>query len=188
MAINLEDKQGFENSKRILQEFANLNASASDEEVKEKYTEYMNTYSEELANAIRKDMKQEQGDNAVLNARNVNRLTNDEKKFYNALVSEDHVNTDTNWKDGELLPETVVDRIFEDIETEHPLLKHITIQRTGLRARVIRSVPEGQVVWGPVFSEIKGQLEASFFEQDVTLGKATAFVVVPKDLKDAGVQ
>lgn len=188
MAINLEDKQGFENSKKILQEFANLNPSASDEEVKEKYTEYMNAYSEELANAIRKDMKQEQGDNAVLNARNVNRLTNEEKKFYNALVSEDHVNTDTNWKDGELLPETVVDRIFDDIESEHPLLKHITIQRTGLKTRVIRSVPEGQVVWGPVFSEIKGQLEASFFEQDVTLGKASAFVVVPKDLKDAGVQ
>lgn len=188
MAINLEDKQGFENSKKILQEFANLNPSASDEEVKEKYTEYMNAYSEELANAIRKDMKQEQGDNAVLNARNVNRLTNEEKKFYNALVSEDNVNTDTNWKDGELLPETVVDRIFDDIESEHPLLKHITIQRTGLKTRVIRSVPEGQVVWGPVFSEIKGQLEASFFEQDVTLGKASAFVVVPKDLKDAGVQ
>ncbi|PTK56884.1 phage major capsid protein [Staphylococcus haemolyticus] len=186
--IDLENREEFQNSQKLLKEFSNMSPKASDEEVKEKYTEYMNAYSEELANAIRKDMRQEQGDNAVLNARNVNRLTNEEKKFYNALVSEDHVNTDTNWKDGELLPETVVDRIFEDIETEHPLLKHITIQRTGLRARVIRSVPEGQVVWGPVFSEIKGQLEASFFEQDVTLGKATAFVVVPKDLKDAGVQ
>ena len=41
----------------------------------------MNAYSEELANAIRKDMKQEQGDNAVLNARNVNRLTNEERNF-----------------------------------------------------------------------------------------------------------
>lgn len=188
MAIDLENAQEFQNSQQLLKEFSNMSPKATDEEVKEKYTEYMNAYSEELANAIRKDMKQEQGDNAVLNARNVNRLTNEEKKFYNALVSEDHVNTDTNWKDGELLPETVVDRIFEDIETEHPLLKYITIQRTGLRARVIRSVPEGQVVWGPVFSEIKGQLETSFFEQDVTLGKATAFVVVPKDLKDAGVQ
>ena len=77
MAINLEDKQGLKKKKKILQEFANLNSSASDEEVKEKYTEYMNAYSEELANAIRKDMKQEQGDNAVLNARNVNRLTNE---------------------------------------------------------------------------------------------------------------
>ncbi|MCE5089222.1 phage major capsid protein [Staphylococcus devriesei] len=188
MAINLENNQDFENSKQLLQEFSNMGSNASDEEVKEKYTEYMNAYSEELANAIRKDMRQEQGDNAVLNARNVNRLTNEEKKFYNALVSEDHVNTDTKWKDTELLPETIVDRIFDDIETEKPLLKHINIQRTGLKARVIRSVPEGQVVWGKIFDEIRGQLEATFFEQDVTLGKATCFVVVPKDLKDAGVQ
>ncbi|MBF7029668.1 phage major capsid protein [Staphylococcus kloosii] len=188
MAIDLENKEQFQNSQELLKQFSNMNPKASDEEVKEKYTEYMNAYSEDLANAIRKDMQKEQGDNSVLNSRNVNRLTNEEKKFYNALVSEDHVNTDTNWKDGELLPETVVDRIFEDIESEHPLLNHINIQRTGLKTRVIRSVPEGQVVWGKIFGEIRGQLEATFFEQDVTLGKATAFVVVPKDLKDAGVQ
>lgn len=188
MAIDLENREQFQNSQELLKQFSNMNPQASDEEVKEKYTEYMNAYSEDLANAIRKDMQKEQGDNSVLNSRNVNRLTNEEKKFYNALVSEDHVNTDTNWKDGELLPETVVDRIFEDIESEHPLLKYINIQRTGLKTRVIRSVPEGQVVWGKIFGEIRGQLEATFYEQDVTLGKATAFVVVPKDLKDAGVQ
>lgn len=188
MAIDLENKEQFQNSQELLKQFSNMNPKASDEEVKEKYTEYMNAYSEDLANAIRKDMQNEQGDNAVLNARKVNRLTNEEKKFYNALVSEDHVNTDTNWKDGKLLPETVVDRIFEDIESEHPLLKYINIQRTGLKTRVIRSVPEGQVVWGKIFGEIRGQLEATFYEQDVTLGKATAFVVVPKNLKDAGVQ
>ncbi|UXV30024.1 phage major capsid protein [Mammaliicoccus sciuri] len=188
MPINFENKQGFENSQKLLQEFSNMNPEATDEEVKAKYTEYMNAYSEELANAIRKDIKNETGDNAVLNARKVNRLTNEEKKFYNALVSEEHVNTDTNWKDGALLPETVVDRIFEDIETDHPLLKHINIERTGLKTRVIRSITEGQVVWGKIFGEIRGQLEASFYEQDISLGKATAFVVVPKDLKDAGVQ
>ncbi|WP_436860489.1 phage major capsid protein [Staphylococcus caeli] len=188
MAIDLENREQFQNSQELLKQFSNMSPNASDEQVKEKYTEYMNAYSEDLANAIRRDMQQEQGDNAVLNSRNVNRLTNEEKRFYNALVSEDHVNTDTNWKDGELLPETVIDRIFEDIETEHPLLKHINIQRTGLKARVIRSVPEGQVVWGKIFGEIRGQLEATFYEQDVSLGKATAFVVVPKDLKDAGVQ
>lgn len=186
--INLEDKKEFQNSQKLLKEFSNMSPNASDEEVKDKYTEYMNAYSEELAGAIRKDMKAEQGDNAVLNARNVNRLTNEEKKFYNALVSEDQVNTDVGYKEEALLPETVIDRVFDDIETDHPLLKHINIQRTGLKARVIKAHPEGQVVWGKIFSEIRGQLDATFSEQDLTLGKATAFVVIPKDLKDAGVQ
>ncbi|MGE8025116.1 phage major capsid protein, partial [Staphylococcus pasteuri] len=71
MAIDLENREEFQNSQQLLKEFSNMSSKASDEEVKEKYTEYMNAYSEELANAIRKDMKQEQGDNAVLNARNV---------------------------------------------------------------------------------------------------------------------
>ncbi|MDS0178497.1 phage major capsid protein [Staphylococcus capitis] len=188
MAIDLENKQEFQNSQKLLKEFSNMSPNASDEEVKDKYTEYMNAYSEELAGAIRKDMKAEQGDNVVLNARNVNRLTNEEKKFYNALVSEDQVNTDVGYKEEALLPETVIDRVFDDIETDHPLLKHINIQRTGLKARVIKAHPEGQVVWGKIFSEIRGQLDATFSEQDLTLGKATAFVVIPKDLKDAGVQ
>ena len=188
MAIDLENKQEFQNSQKLLKEFSNMSPNSSDEEVKDKYTEYMNAYSEELAGAIRKDMKAEQGDNAVLNARNVNRLTNEEKKFYNALVSEDQVNTDVGYKEEALLPETVIDRVFDDIETDHPLLKHINIQRTGLKARVIKAHPEGQVVWGKIFSEIRGQLDATFSEQDLTLGKATAFVVIPKDLKDAGVQ
>ena len=188
MAIDLENKQEFQNSQKLLKEFSNMSPNASDEEVKDKYTEYMNAYSEELAGAIRKDMKAEQGDNAVINARNVNRLTNEEKKFYNALVSEDQVNTDVGYKEEALLPETVIDRVFDDIETDHPLLKHINIQRTGLKARVIKAHPEGQVVWGKIFSEIRGQLDATFSEQDLTLGKATAFVVIPKDLKDAGVQ
>jgi catalase len=69
MAIDLENKEQFQNSQELLKQFSNMNPKASDEEVKEKYTEYMNAYSEDLANAIRKDMQKEQGDNAVLNSR-----------------------------------------------------------------------------------------------------------------------
>nr|WP_263313619.1 phage major capsid protein [Mammaliicoccus sp. Marseille-Q6498] len=189
MAINdVLEKQKFQNSQELLKEFAELNPEAKQEDVVKAYSNYMSAYTEDLTKALKEEIRQEQGDVAVLNKRSVNALTSDEKKFYNALVSEDHVNTDTNWKDGELLPETVVDRIFEDIEADHPLLKHINIQRSGLKTRVIRSNTEGQVVWGKIFGEIRGQLEATFYEQDISLGKATAFVVVPKDLKDAGVQ
>lgn len=189
MAINdVLEKQKFQNSQELLKEFAELNPEAKQEDVVKAYSKYMSAYTEDLTKALKEEIRQEQGDVAVLNKRSVNALTSDEKKFYNALVSEDHVNTDTNWKDGELLPETVVDRIFEDIEADHPLLKHINIQRSGLKTRVIRSNTEGQVVWGKIFGEIRGQLEATFYEQDISLGKATAFVVVPKDLKDAGVQ
>lgn len=187
MGINLE-KSNFENSQEKLKAFANLSGQATDKEAQEAFAEYMNAYTEDLTNSLREDIRNEKNNNAVLNRRGINALTTEEKKFYNALVSEDHVNTDVGTKSESLLPETVVDRIFEDIEKEHPLLQHINIQRTGLRVRAIKASPEGQVVWGKIFSEIRGQLDSAFSEQDLTLGKATAFVVVPKDLKDAGVQ
>ena len=65
MAIDLENREQFQNSQELLKQFSNMSPNASDEQVKEKYTEYMNAYSEDLANAIRRDMQQEQGDNAV---------------------------------------------------------------------------------------------------------------------------
>ncbi|MCG3401695.1 phage major capsid protein [Staphylococcus massiliensis] len=184
MAIANElEKYDFQNSQELLKEFANANS----EDAQQKYEEYMNAYTKDLTNSIKKEMRQENNDNAILNRRGANALTSEEKKFYNALVSEDHVETENGFKDEALLPETVIDRVFEDIEKEHPLLQHINIKRTGLKARAITADPEGQIVWGKIFSEIRGQLDAAFREQDLTLGKATCFVVVPKDLEDAGV-
>lgn len=181
MTIDFE-KEKFQNSQEQLKAFAELSGNASDKEAKEAFANYMNAYTEDLTSVLKDEMRKEDTDSKVLNLRKANMLTTEEKKFYNELT------TNVGWKDEVLLPETIVDRIFEDLETEHPLLNHINIQRTGLKTRVIRSNTEGQVAWGKIFSEIRNQLDASFYEQDLTLGKATAFVVVPKDLQDAGVQ
>lgn len=189
MAItDVLDKTNFQDSQEKLKAFAELGPEASNKDVENAFSNYMDAYTNDLTQELRAEMRRENSDEKALAKRNVNMLTSEEKKFYNALVSEDHVNTDVGYKEEALLPETVIDRVFEDIEKDHPLLNHINIQRTGLKARVIKAHPEGQVVWGKVFSEIRGQLDATFSEQDLTLGKATAFVVVPKDLKDAGVQ
>lgn len=185
--IQFNNNDKFQNSKEIFKEFANMSNRSTDEQIQNKYAEYMNAYTEDLANAIRSDIQKDNSDSSILNSRGQHPLTTEEKQFYNKLVTDDDLNTEVGWKDEILLPETIVDRIFDDLEEDHPLLKHINIQRTGLRTRVIRSNPEGQVVWGKIFSEIRGQLDATFYEQDISLGKATAFVVVPKDLEDAGV-
>ncbi|EAD2717722.1 phage major capsid protein, partial [Listeria monocytogenes] len=41
-------------------------------------------------------------------------------------------------------------------------------------------------VWGKIFGEIKGQLDATFSEEESIQNKLTAFVVVPKDLENFG--
>lgn len=107
-------------------------------------------------------------------------ITAQEVKFFNAA------NTDVKWKDEELLPETTIDKIFEDLTEERPILSLLGLKTTGLRLRILKSNPEGQAVWGKIFGEIKGQLDASFTEENVTQSKLTAFVVIPNDLWDFG--
>ncbi|MFQ3843034.1 hypothetical protein AABD41_00095 [Staphylococcus pseudoxylosus] len=58
MAIDLENREQFQNSQELLKQFSNMSPNASDEQAKEKYTECTNAYGE-IANAIRRDMQQE---------------------------------------------------------------------------------------------------------------------------------
>ena len=108
------------------------------------------------------------------------KLTAKEIKFFNELT------TDVGYKEEMLLPEETIDRIFEDLTREHPFLAAINLKTTGLMMRIIKSEVSGQVVWGKIFAEIKGQLDATFSEEYINQSKATAFVVVPKDLKEHG--
>lgn len=162
--------------------FVNAVQDGLDEEKQnELFGEMFDAMTNDLSDEVKKSVAQENYDSQVLTARGANALTNAEKKFYNELT------TDVGYKDEKLIPETIMNRVFEDLENDYPFLQTINIVPMGVRTRIIESDPEGQVVWGKVFSEIRGRLDSIFTEKDLTLGKATCFVVVPKDLKDTGV-
>lgn len=104
-----------------------------------------------------------------------------ERKFFN------EVNKEVGYKEEKLLPQETIDRIFEDVSTAHPLLEAIGIVNSGMRRKIIRSKSSGKAVWGNIYGEIKGQLDAAFSEAENIDFKLTAFVVIPKDLQDLGV-
>lgn len=144
-----------------------------------------NTMQDALVNSLTTQVTQEvanaNSDKAILTARGVNVLTSEETKFFNAVVQSD------GFKDEVVLPETVVERVFEDLTTEHPLLSVINFKNLGtITLRTITSEAEGAAVWGPVFSDIKGQLDAAFKEENIAQSKLTAFVVLAKDLDKFG--
>ncbi|PJH69472.1 phage major capsid protein, partial [Salmonella enterica subsp. enterica serovar Typhimurium] len=65
------------------------------------------------------------GDNSVLQSRGQNVLTNEEYKFFNAVVEEG------GFKEEDTLPKTTQERVFKDITESHPLLQAIGIQNLG---------------------------------------------------------
>lgn len=174
-----ESMKNYEDKKKAFAD--SIKNNAPEEEQEKAHEEMMNAMVNDLAADVKKSVANVNYDSSVLIARGENQITSEERKFYNELT------TDVGYKEEKLIPETIITRVFDDLEKDHPFLSTIKITTTGVRTRIIEADTSGQVVWGNLFGEIRGQLDAIFTEKDLKLGKATCFVVVPKDLKDTGV-
>ena len=85
-----------------------------------------------------------------------------------------------------VLPETVIDSIFDDIKTAHPLLAAINFQNTGALIKIILSTTGGAAAWGVISKTISEELTANFTEIDLSLAKLTAFLPVNRYMIDLG--
>lgn len=181
MTIELGNKltqntETFELAKKNYKELS-LNGG-SEEAISNAYDEMINELYKGVVEEAKANARQE-----AMKAVDVerSRLDGDQYKFFN------QINTEVGYKEEKLLPETTINKIYEDLEQSHPLLDAIGLFNAGPRVKFIRAETSGTIVWGKIFGEIKGQLDATFSDEVAIQSKATAFVVVPKDLKDLSV-
>jgi len=180
MTIKLNNHtEAYENARKNYAEVVK-NENSTPEQIETAWNEMQGELVNSLKTQITEQINIDNADRSVLVARGANVLTSKEMKFFNEVVQSDGFTSEV------ILPETTVDRIFEDLTTDHPLLSEINLRNAGLLTRIIKSEAEGAAVWGKVFGEIKGQLDAAFKEENITQSKLTAFVVLPKDLEKFG--
>lgn len=172
----------FTNAEEAKNNFAKVSqdTEATGEQKTQALNDYMEALQKETENKLMDQANSMMNDNNVLQSRGQNVLTSDERKFFNAVIEEG------GFTDNDILPETTQERVFEDIEKEHKLLQAIGIQNLGAVTEFIFSDPEGAAIWGPLFDEIKGQLNASFRKETITQLKLTAFVPISKAMLDLG--
>ncbi|EMK1085702.1 phage major capsid protein [Listeria monocytogenes] len=160
--------------------FVNAVKNEETQEIQNKaYVEMVDAMAADIMDQAKKEARQE-ADQYISASRTDKNITNEEIKFFN------DINKEVGYKEETSLPQTVVDEIFEDLTTEHPFLASIRMRTTGLRTKFLKSETSGLAVWGKIFGEIKGQLDATFSEEESIQNKLTAFVVVPKDLENFG--
>ncbi|EKM3366775.1 phage major capsid protein [Listeria monocytogenes] len=160
--------------------FVNTVKNEETQEIQNKaYVEMVDAMAADIMDQAKKEARQE-ADQYISASRTDKNITNEEIKFFN------DINKEVGYKEETLLPQTVVDEIFEDLTTEHPFLASIGMRTTGLRTKFLKSETSGLAVWGKIFGEIKGQLDATFSEEESIQNKLTAFVAVPKDLENFG--
>ena len=133
---------------------------------------------EDIINQAKGIAMEDLSDTRVLEARGLHVLTSEENKYYNQVLSEG------GFKGiEELMPITIIDRIFKDIEAEHPLLKKIQfVNTTGITKWLARKSDAEGAVWGKLGTEIKKKLDNSFTLVNTGLNKLSAFIPVSKDI------
>lgn len=157
------------------------NEESTPEQVEKAWTEMQDALVNSLTTQITEQVANKNNDQSVLAARGANVLTSEERQFFNEVVRSGGFESET------VLPYTTVDRIFEDLTTDHPLLSVINFTNLGtVKAEIITSDKSGSFAWGPVFSEIRSQLDAAFKKESFDQSKLTAFVVLAKDLEKFG--
>ncbi|WP_260286363.1 phage major capsid protein [Peribacillus aracenensis] len=170
----------YENAKANYAEVVK-NENSTPDQVEKSWNDMQDALVNSLSTQIKQQVANDNLDNMVLTSRGTNVLTSGERAFFNQVVQSD------GFTDDLILPETVVERIYDDLTTEHPLLSVINFQNLGtITLTAITSEYEGAAVWGPIFGDIKGQLNAAFNQENIAQSKLTAFVVLPKDLKKFG--
>jgi hypothetical protein len=148
---------------------------AEAEQRNELYADAMSIMGEELLEVV-SDASKKEAEELFNNFQKNPKLTANEIKFFN------EINKEVGSKNGILIPEETYNQVFDELTTEHPLLSIINFKNAGMRLKTLTVKSEtGTAVWGNVFGEILGQLDATFQETAFEQNKLTAFVVIPKD-------
>lgn len=160
--------------------------SGDNEKQVEALTELMQYIAQETTMEVTKTMRQINNDNMIMTSRGAKLLTSEEIKYYNKLSEAMKTNQSISDIDV-VMPTTVIDRIFEDLEAQHPLLSKINFQNvTGMVEIIVRTGDVTPAWWGKLTDEIKKELESGFEKKTVNLYKLSAFLPICKAHLDLG--
>lgn len=175
--MGIEFSKGYKDAQREFVATLN-NPDLTNEERVEAFA----TLNEALKDEVLREANEEASQ--LLNAQRITKdFTNEEVKFFSNLATPE---ANTGMEDEKLLPQETVNRVFEDMKQNHPLLEVIGLTPSMMRTKVLISQTSGVAEWGEIYDDIKGQLKAAFTEEEFTQNKMTAFVVVPKDILKLG--
>ena len=148
-------------------------------------------FSQSIQTAVLADAKELMATNdvTVLAQRGVRQLTSDENNYYKQVMD---AMRSGNPKQAlteldVVMPKTIIDAVFEDLTTQHPLLDAIDFQNAGAVTEwLLNQNPRQLATWSPLCAEIVKELTSGFRKIDLTQNKLSAFIPVCKAMLDLG--
>ena len=172
-----------------------MNAMQTDD--KEQITQAWQAFHNSIADSVRQDFEavRDSNDAAVLAQRGFRQLTSKEKAWYQKFID---AARSTNPKqafttligsdvEDDLMPETIIEDVYRELEEAHPLLAAIGVQNVGFSTKwVLNDHSKQLAAWGEINSEISKEITSAFRVIDVTQNKLSAFVAIQLDMLDLG--
>lgn len=179
MALKITDKTA--EARKV---FSNVSTQedATPEQVNNAMEAYMTSIAEDAGKQLRAEYEElkDVTDNNILASRGIHSLTSNEIKFYNEVQKAGGFNNDN------IMPETIIERVFENIQEDRPLLRLINFLPYTGKNKTIRGRRIGKAVWGPLHGDLEGQLDAAFGATSNIIHKLTAYFVISNDTLDLG--
>lgn len=158
----------------------------------EEFAEAFIEYTDLLQQAVLAEAKGmlQTADNQILSGRGVRVLTSRETEYYQKVIGAMKSANPKQALTGfdAVLPETIIDAVFEDITEEHPLLSEIRFENAGALIKYLYSTMDNRHLawWGPLCGEIKKELSAQFAYLSLEQTKLSAWLPVCKAMLDLG--
>ena len=172
----------------IMQKMNKAMTEGNEEAFAQAFTEFSDFLQESVLSEAKGLIQS--ADNQVLAGRGARALTSQETKYYQSLIG---AMKSANPKQAlteldVVLPETVIDSVFEDIVEAHPLLEAINFTATGALVEIIVSTLDGRqlATWGKLTDAIIKELAAGFTTVNLAQKKLSAFLPIGKAMLDLG--
>lgn len=128
-------------------------------------------------------------DATILSNRGQVVLTTAETTYYNGIIAAIKSETPKaaleNYEVA--MPETIIDRVIDNIRKAHPLLDAINFQNVAYMTRIVlNAAPGAAAVWGKITDAITKELNGALKEMSMVQCKLTAFMCISQDLVALG--
>ena len=171
-------KQAQEEALKILQETEDKSQA-----VIEAVDKIISAQYEDLINEIKEESVQTESEKEYAKKIGLRTLSKEEKNFLQALVNDPK--QAITGKQVDVIPTTMIDITLENIKEEdsNGVLSDVEFAPADVK-KWMTADKTGTFAWGALLGSIGGELGASFEGLDVEVNKLSAYLIIPKALRD----
>lgn len=171
----------------VMQKLSDALKGGNEEDFAQAFTDFANDLQQSVINEAKGIIQSV--DTNVLASRGVRQLTSEENNYYQKVIAA-MKSSDPQQAIADIdviMPKTVIDNVFEDLTTDHPLLDAIDFQNSGMVTEWLLNANTTQLAtWSPLCADIVKELTSGFKKIDLLQNKLSAFIPICKAMLDLG--